>query len=151
MRINKIKDGETRFSYESSTFRFSSAVCDCAAIRSGTRSSTIRSEPSGSRGPRLFSHPNVWNTCPLLLQEYGYSPRIRPYSTSRVSVALSLACYYARWDEPLPYANRIAWPRFVTSTSPTECRKPYWWRIQGPSVLSELINQWENELVPRIT
>jgi hypothetical protein len=152
MRINKIKDGETRFSYESSTFRFS-GVCDRAVIGPVRVLAQFDLNHQEPRGPRLFSHPNVWNTCLLLLQEYGYTLRVSGHTAHRE--------YPSRlsWHATMPDGTNL------TADTPIELLglaslhrhhqpsvgKPYWWRIQGPSVLSELINQWENELVPRIT
>ena len=150
MRINKLSDSETRFTYESTAFQFS-GVCNRAVI--GGIGVLARFDPNHRppRGPRLFSHRNVWNTCLLLLREFGYTLRASGHAAHR------------------DYPSRLAWHATVADGTDLSAETPiellglaflhryhapsvgrdYWWCIDGPSVLTELIDEWEKRSVPK--
>jgi hypothetical protein len=149
MRINKLSDSETRFSYESPAFRFE-GVCNRAVI--GGIGVLAKCDPNHRelRGPRLFSHSNVWNTCLLLLREFGYTlhasghavhrdypSRLRWHATMPDGTDLSA-------DTPIELLGLASLHRYHRPN----VDRDYWWRIDGPSLLTELIDQWEKRSVP---
>jgi hypothetical protein len=141
MRINKLSDSETRFSYESTAFQFS-GVCGHAVISWIGVLAKFDPNHRGPRGPRLFSHLNVWNTCLLLLREFGYTlrasgrqdypSRLRWHATMPDGTDLSA-------DTPIELLGLAALHRYHSPTVGTD----YWWRIEGPWLLSELIDESE--------
>jgi hypothetical protein len=150
MRINKQSDCETRFTYESTTFQFS-GVCNRAAI--GGIRVLARFDPSypAPRGPRLFSHWNVWNTCLLLLREFGYTLRASGHAAHR-DYPLRL-----RWHATMPDGTELSADTPIELLGLASLHRyhgpsvdrSYWWRIDGPSVLTELIDGWEKRSVPK--
>ncbi len=150
MRINRPGDSETRFTYESTAFRFS-GTCNRAVI--GGVGVLAKFDPNHRepRGPRLFSHVNVWNTCLLLLREYGYTLRASGHAAHRDYPSR------LRWHATMPDGTDLS------AGTPIEllglatlhryhrpgADEDYWWRIDGPSLLGELIDQWEKRSVPR--
>lgn len=149
LQIIKHNDTETRFKYESDTFRFA-GICDRAIIwgfRVLAKHDPDYREP---RGPRLFSHVNVWNSCLLLLQEYGYTLRASGHFAHRV--------YHSelRWHATTNNGTNL------TGNSPIELLglaslhryhkqnfyEEDWWRIDGPPLLSDLIAEWEQRSDP---
>jgi hypothetical protein len=150
MRINKLSASETYFTYESTAFRFS-GVCNRAAIGAIRVLSKFAPNHREPRGPRLFSHLNVWNTCLLLLRQFGYSlhasghpahgdypSRLRWHATMRDGTDLSA-------DTPIELLGLASLHRHHKPRVDRE----YWWRIDGPSVLTELIDQWKERSVPK--
>jgi hypothetical protein len=148
MRINKLNESETQFEYESSAFRFS-GVCDRVAI--GAIGVLAKFDPNHRepRGPRLFSHANVWNSCLLLLREFGYSlhasghaahrdypSRLRWHATMSDGTDLSA-------DTPIELLGLASLHRYHRPGVDSA----YWWRIDGPSVVNELIDQWQGQSV----
>jgi hypothetical protein len=149
MRINKLTDSETLFVYESTAFRFS-GKCNRAVI--GGVGVLAKFDPNHRepRGARLFSHLNVWNTCLLLLREYGYTLRASGHPALRDFPSR------LRWHATMPDGANLS------ADTPIELlglatlhryhrpnvNKDYWWRISGPSLLGELIDQSERPSVP---
>ncbi len=150
MRINKPSDSETRLMYESTAFRFS-GICNRAVI--GEIAVLAKFDPNHRepRGPRLFSHLNVWNTCLLLLREFGYTLRASGHTAHRDYPSR------LRWHATMPDGTDLS------ANTPIELLglatlhrhhgpsvdKDYWWRIDGPSLLDELIGQWEKRSTPK--
>jgi len=149
MRIDKRSDSETHFKYESTAFRFS-GICNRAVI--GGIGVLAKYDPShhAPRGPRLFSHLNVWNTCLLLLREFGYTlrasghtahqdfpSRLRWHATMPDGTDLSA-------DTPIELLGLASLHRYHKPS----VGKDYWWRIDGPSLFTELIDEWEKRSVP---
>lgn len=149
LRIRKAGDAETHFTYESNDC-WLSGICGrvvIGAIRVLAKFDPNHREP---RGPRLFSHLNVWNTCLLLLREYGYTLRASGHTAHRDYPA------QLRWhasmadgtdlsaDTPIELLGLALLHRYHQPS----VGKDYWWRIDGPSLLSELIAEWEQKSVP---
>jgi hypothetical protein len=142
MRINKLRDSETRFAYESTAFRFS-GVCIRAAI--GTVGVLAKFDPNHRepRGPGLFSHVNVWNTCLLLLREYGYTLRASGHAVHRDYPSR------LRWHATMPDGKDLSAPTPIELLGLASLHryhrpsvdKDYWWRIDGPWLLDELIDE----------
>jgi len=144
LNITTHSKDETRFEYESDTFTFSGSCRQAAicAFRVLTKHDPAHQEP---RGPRLFSHRNVWNSCLLLIKEYGYQLRVSGHP------ALAAYPHQLRWDattaegtklsadSPIELLGLVALHRYH---QPDE-DEPYWWRIDGPELLTNLITEWE--------
>jgi hypothetical protein len=98
----------------------------------------------------LFSHVNVWNTCLLLLREFGYTLRASGHVTARDYPSR------LRWHASSPDGAELS------ADTPIELLglaclhryhgpgvgKDYWWRIDGPPLLTQLIREWERRSVP---
>jgi hypothetical protein len=152
LRITKHNQTETRFKYESYTFQFA-GTCNRAAI--GGFGVLSKTDPNHRepRGPQLFSHHNVWNSCLLLLQEYGYAlrasghsahrdypSRLRWHATTESGTDLSA-------NSPIELLGLASLHRYHTQA----VDEPNWWRIDGPSLLSDLIAEWERQSDPTKT
>ncbi len=147
LQINKISDSVTEFSYESTQFRFT-GVCDravMAPVRVLPKFDPSRTKP---RGPKLVGHANVWNTCLLLLREWGYSLRVSGHWTHREYPAVLL---WHAWmsdgtdltgHSPIELLGLAALHRHHSPN----VDEPYWWRIDGPSVFTELTDEWQRQL-----
>ncbi|MCE9556352.1 MAG: hypothetical protein K8T91_23635 [Planctomycetes bacterium] len=149
MQITKLDDASTRFIYESGTFHFS-GVCDRAVI--GGFGVLAKHDPSHPepRGPRLFSHCNVWNSCLLLLREFGYSlqvtghpahgefpSRLHWHATTDNGAELSA-------NSPIELLGLASLHRYHQPN----IDKPYWWRINGEPLLNDLLAQWQRRSTP---
>jgi hypothetical protein len=101
-------------------------------------------DPLSVRGPRLFSYSNVWNSCLLLAQAKGFTLRLIGQPDERGSIsrcgwrAIKDDRTELTADNPIELAGLIA---------QYEHHRPqrdenYWWRIDGPDLVTELIEQW---------
>jgi|GEM_PF-583404 len=147
LQIVKASDTETRFNYESNSFRFK-GTCSHVAICSVRVLAIVDPNFREPRGPRLFSHYNVYNSCLLLLQQSGY--------TLRVSGNPVLGSYHShlRWhaksrdgaeligDSPIELLGLAA----LHGYHQPDVNEPYWWRISGPAVVTSLIEEWEKKI-----
>ncbi len=102
------------------------------------------SAPPAVRGPRLFSYPNVWNSCLLLARSKGFSLRLIGQPDEHGSI--SRCSWRATKDDrtELTAANPIELAGLIALY---EHHRPgqdqaYWWRIEGPDVVTELREQW---------
>lgn len=149
MRITKLSESKTRFAYESSSF-WLSGVCNRAVIGGIRVLAKFAPNHREPRGPRLFSHLNVWNTCLLLLREFGYTlhasghPAHREYPSrlrwhARMPDGTDLSA-----DTPIELLGLASLHRYHRPS----VGKDYWWRIDGPPLLKELIDQWEKQSSP---
>jgi hypothetical protein len=116
-------------------------VCRSVMIESFSLQTEAASTP---RGPRLFSYPNVWNSCLLLARAMGFSLRLVGHPDQDGSIS---HCSWRATREdgteltaanPIELAGLIAlynhhWP---------QRNEEYWWRINGPDLLKELREQW---------
>ena len=91
----------------------------------------------------LFSYPNVWNTCLLLLRQRGY--RLFVIGDEDAQVAISQYSWNAEKDglkfranNPIELLGLIAIREHHCPPADT----PYWWRIEGPNVIAELEAAW---------
>jgi hypothetical protein len=91
----------------------------------------------------LFSYPNVWNTCLLILRESGYRLYLTGDPDERGSTA------NCRWnamkngitlqgDNPIELLGLAAIYEYHVPAADTA----YWWRIEGPNLISELEVEW---------
>jgi hypothetical protein len=150
LRINKASDSGTRFAYESAGFRFS-GVCTRAVIGGIGISAKFDPNHHEPRGPRLFSHHNVWNSCLLLLREFGYTLRASGHAAHRDYPSR------LRWHAAMPDGTELSADtpiELLGLASLHRYHRPsvdesYWWRIEGPSLLGDLIDQWEKGSVPK--
>lgn len=142
------KKGETaiEFLYESAACRFSGACHRVNAfIGVAAKFDPSHQEP---RGPRLFSHPNVWNSCLLLLREYGYSLRASGLSAHRDNPAR------LRWHAEMPGGTHLRGSSPIEllglATLHRHCNprvhSDRWYQLDGPFLVSDLITQWEASL-----
>jgi hypothetical protein len=149
MHFNKLNDSETRFTYESTAFRLS-GICNRAVIVQISVLAKLDPNHREPRGPRLFSHPNVWNTCLLLLREFGYTLHATGHPAHRDYP--SRLCWHATMsdgtklsaDTPIELLGLASLHRYHQPRVDGE----YWWRIDGPSVFTELIDEWEERSMP---
>lgn len=149
LQIVKHIENETRFKYESDSFQFT-GICDRAVIGGFgvlAKHDPQRREP---RGPRLFSHHNVWNSCLLLLQEYGYSLRASGHS-AHSDYPARLQWHATAHDgtnlsgnSPIELLGLASLHQYHDPKSDED----YWWRIDGPPVLGDLIDKWERQSNP---
>jgi hypothetical protein len=91
----------------------------------------------------LFSYPNVWNTCLLILRERGY----RLYllgdpdelgTISRCSWNAEKDGMKLRADNPIELLGLAGIHDYHRPSKDT----PYWWRVAGPSIFVELEAEW---------
>ncbi|HEV8002179.1 MAG TPA: hypothetical protein VGP63_19980 [Planctomycetaceae bacterium] len=144
MRINKLSESETRFNYQSDAFRFS-GVCNRAVIGGLRVLAKFDPHHTEPRGPRLFSRVNVWNTCLLLLREFGYTLRASGHTAHRDYPSR------LRWHATMPDGTDLSADtpiELLGLASLHRHHRPsvdtdYWWRIGGPSLLTQLIDQSE--------
>lgn len=146
LQIVKEGDDEVRFHYESPTFRFRGA-CRGVSITGVGIDARFDPDHRKPRGPRLFSHYNVFNTCLLLLREYGYSLRALGHVVHRDSPA-RLTWHAEKEDgtrltgnSPIELLGLVGLHRHHRP----EINEDYWWRLEGPNVVRELIDAWEKE------
>ena len=143
LEIQKLDDACTEFSYTSPTFVFSGKCVEATVGQFGILSKSDGSYPE-PQGRSLFSHRNVWNTCLLLLNEYEYDihvtghwtrrdypARLRWHATNQSGVMLSA-------NTPIELLGLAALHRHHEPIK----NGPYWWKIDGPSKLSEIIQKW---------
>jgi hypothetical protein len=93
----------------------------------------------------LFSYPNVWNTCLLILRERGYH------------------LYLTGDPDEAGTSSRCAWNAEkngikLRGASPIELlglagvyeyhrpgrESPYWWRVEGANIIAELEAEWRH-------
>lgn len=147
LQISRQGDAGTRFRYDSATFHFE-GICDRAVIAHFRVSARHDPEHREPRGPRLFSHVNVWNSCLLLLREYGYTLKAVGWAAARNNSerlqwrASTPDGADLRADSPIELLGLATLHRHQGGT----VNEPYWWRIDGPPLVSELIDQWQREL-----
>lgn len=150
LQIIKNNNIETQFKFKSSTFQFA-GTCERAVISGfGVLAKNDPNHPT-PRGPRLFSHQAVWNSCLLLLQEYGYSLRVSGHSAHKDYP--SYLRWYATTDDgtslhansPIELLGLASLHRYHKPNFD----EPYWWQIDGPKLLSALIENWEQQSDPR--
>lgn len=89
----------------------------------------------------LASHANVYNTCLRILRAKGFALEVsgeaRPdgsYPTCLSWVARMNGFYFCA-DNPIELLGLVA---VYDQVRPTE-DVPYWWRIEGPDIESELL------------
>lgn len=90
----------------------------------------------------LSAHPNVWNSCLLLLREQGYALSLDCPDSQRQG--LEECDWLARRDgcelragDPLTLLGLAGLhQRAATATS-----EPYWWSLEGPDIVAELCEQ----------
>src|SRR5262245_42735765 len=91
----------------------------------------------------LFSYPNVWNTCLLIVRERGYrlfllgDPDENGYITRCTWNAEKDGMKF-RADNPIELLGLIA----VREHRCADADTPYWWRIEGPNLVAELEAAW---------
>ncbi len=146
LEIHKLAELQTSFSYKSKSLTFS-GTCERAVI--GGLQVLAKHDPDHvpPRGPRLFGHRNVFNSCLLLLQELGYSLKALGHS-AHADYVPSL-----RWqatmpdgtdltaDTPIELLGLAALHRYHEPKIP----EPYWWRIEGPPLLDELVEELKTQ------
>jgi hypothetical protein len=129
------------------TFDFRSPGMTCRGIAKSVVVEGISprtTSPATVRGPKLFSYRNVWNSCLLLARSKGFSLQLVGHPDERESTS------WCRWratkedgteltaDNPIELAGLIA---LYEHHRPAQ-GQDYWWRIDGPDVLTELQEQW---------
>lgn len=94
----------------------------------------------------LFTYPNVWNTCLLLLQQSGFdlelSGKPDPHGNS------THTSWNAHKNElRLKASNPIELLGLAKIHEETETvmDKEYWWRIEGPDLVTKLSKDWERK------
>lgn len=149
MRIERLRDSEVYFEYESPVFRFS-GVCNRATVC--WVGVLAKHDPTrvAPRGSRLFGHPNVWNTCLLMLREFGYTLRVSGHPALRDFTSRM------RWHATMPDGTDLSADtpiELLGLASIHRYHKPnvdsnYWWQLDGPSLVTELIDEWEKRSIP---
>jgi hypothetical protein len=128
-------------------FHFASATLKCRGMAKTLMieaASPVTTADSPVRGPRIFSYPNVWNSCLLLARAKGFSIKL----TGNPDQQGSISC--CRWvaskedrteltaDNPIELAGLIALYEYHRPKQDAS----YWWRIDGPNLVEELQEQW---------
>ena len=94
----------------------------------------------------LFSYPNVWNTCLLILRERGYRLFLlgpdEPVSLSRCTWNAEKVGIKLRADNPIELLGLA----MIHEHQQPAADIPYWWRIDGPNIVHELEAAWKSEL-----
>ncbi|MBN69558.1 MAG: hypothetical protein CME32_09795 [Gimesia sp.] len=147
LEIKKLSESDTQFQYRSPSFEFSGHCAHATVVAFGviTKYDQRYLEP---RGARLFSHRNVFNTCLLLLEKYGYAIHVsgsrakKEYPASLQWHATDKTGTQLRADSPIELLGLATLHRHQ---SPKQ-DDPYWWRIEGRSILTEVIQEWEQGL-----
>lgn len=90
--------------------------------------------------PALGDNLNVWNTCLLILRDQGYELSIEaddPDTDLEDCFWVATKDGYDFWaGDPIQLLGLSA---IHTLKAPVEPPKPYWWRIDGPDIMDELI------------
>ena len=92
----------------------------------------------------LFSYPNVWNTCLLIIRDLGY----RLYLTGTDPTLASCAWnaerdgIKLRGDNPIELLGLVAIHEHIKPNDDVS----YWWRIDGPNVVAELEAEFQTRL-----
>ena len=91
----------------------------------------------------LFSYPNVWNTCLLIMRQRGY--RLFLLGDPDEGGSISLCTWNAekdgmkfRAENPIELLGLIAIREHQCPAAETS----YWWRIEGPNLIAELESAW---------
>ena len=92
----------------------------------------------------LFSYPNVWNTCLLILRQRGYRLFLLGDPDERGSIT---ACTWnaekdgmkLRADNPIELLGLAAVHEYHHPLADI----PYWWRVDGPNIVEELETEWK--------
>jgi hypothetical protein len=92
----------------------------------------------------LFSYPNVWNTCLLVLRSRGYRLFLLGDPDERGSIS---QCTWnaekngmrLRAKNPIELLGLAALHEHHQPVTDT----PYWWRIEGPDLVKELESVWK--------
>ena len=147
LTITKQNDAKTSFEFQTNGFRFS-GTCEQAAIGGIAVLGSCDPRAQGPRDARLYSHYNVWNSCLLLLREYGYSLRVsgrlgQHANTSHIKWHATNAKDGSKFigNTPIELLGLAPLHRHHTP----EMYKPYWWRIEGEPLVLELIREWERQ------
>lgn len=147
LEITRLSESDTQFIYRSPSFEFL-GHCEHASIVAFGMTTKYDENHIEPRGARLFSHRNVFNTCLLLLEEYGYEIHVtgsrakRAYPASLQWHATDKTGTKLRADTPIELLGLATLHRHHNPKQD----EPYWWRIEGRSILSEVIQKWENRL-----
>ena len=91
----------------------------------------------------LFSYPNVWNTCLLILQSRGYwlflvGDPDETRSISHCTWAAEKDGMTFRADNPIELLGLTAIFEHQQPVADT----PYWWRLEGDDVIATLEAEW---------
>lgn len=94
----------------------------------------------------LFSYHNVWNTCLLILRERGYRLFLvgsdEPELISHCTWNAERAGIMLRADNPIELLGLAA----ILEYHQPIAEVPYWWRVDGPSIVEELQAAWLSQL-----
>ena len=144
------RNGIVKFDYVGESLSFN-GTCRKAVI--GGLGIETKFDPGQTppRDRRLFSHPNVFNSCLLLLQEYGYSLTATG-PPNRDPTAPGALNWHAEADDgtrlsshsPIELLGLAQLHRHQVPASD----ESYWWRVDGPSVIRDLIRDWERKNYP---
>jgi len=139
MRITKVSDSETRFAYESTSFRFS-GVCNRAVIVA-LGSGEIRSEPSRARGPRLSATECLEHMFASVARNSD-TRSVRPVMRHIGNILpIALATQPCRWNRPISDTpiELLGLARSIDITDQS-VGKTTGGTIDGPSLLTELMD-----------
>ena len=126
--------------------------CERAVINGVGILTTFDPDHAIPKKARLYSHDNLWNSCLVLLKEYGYTLRVvgnptrkerrtalRWHAVGNDGVELS-------GNTPIELLGLASLHRDHAPTSFGE----YWWKIDGPNMIEELITEWQQRTDPTI-
>ena len=95
----------------------------------------------------LFSYPNVWNTCLLILQMRGYHLYVLSngddYDAVNCEWCADKGGIKLKGHNPIELLGLAAIREHLF---PAE-DKPYWWRIDGPNLVAQLKADWKHKLM----
>jgi hypothetical protein len=92
----------------------------------------------------LFSYPNVWNTCLLLLHDRGYRLYLQCDSEDELAPLANgtwnaeLGAIKLRGDNPIELLGLAA----IHEYHRPESDVPYWWRVDGDNLVAQLEAEW---------
>jgi hypothetical protein len=126
------------------SIRSTKAMMSCRCRKAEVESLGLLSTAQEQKKCRtLASYPNVWNTCLLLLSELGFNVEIAgdvdPNGDSK----------YAHWhanketttiraENPIELLGLA----FVYDKQKHNGNRSYWWRVDGPDLLGDLLEKW---------
>lgn len=149
LTLSERPNGSIEFEFQSEGFQFEGS-CRNVTINYLSLTYEQTSNIRSSRGAQLFAFRNVWNTCLALMQDYGYDLRIvgSPDANGTVSkcewTATQADGTKLTASNPIELLGLVSLHRHQSPTTNEE----YWWRIEGPNLVNELIQNWREQNTP---
>ncbi len=143
LELQRVSDQRLDFTFTSNDGGFS-GNCQWAMVESvdAYKADSIKSEPPAGR---LVAANNTWNTCLILLHQMGFELKIagppnKQGGTSRCTWNA------LKDDTKLTAYNPIELLGLATifNHHAPNTHDDYWWRVDGPAILDELVKNWSD-------